>query len=77
MCRQLNLPNTAQNVLRELCVSHGRQSWGGGGGGGGGWGGGGGGGGGGGIYLIYKLDPKTRVCMSDKDRMRIIMFYRA
>jgi hypothetical protein len=22
------------------------------------------------LYLIYKLEPKARVCISDKDRMR-------
>ena len=27
------------------------------------------------VYLIYKLEPKTSVCISDKDRMR--MFYLA
>jgi hypothetical protein len=26
------------------------------------------------LYLIYKLEPKARVCISDTDRMR--MFYR-
>jgi hypothetical protein len=23
------------------------------------------------LYLIYKLEPKARVCISDKDRMRM------
>jgi hypothetical protein len=27
------------------------------------------------LYLIYKLEPKARVCISDTDRMRIFLSY--
>jgi hypothetical protein len=27
------------------------------------------------LYLIYKLEPKARVCISDKGRMRMFLSY--